>query len=155
MKTLDHDGISTLLRAAEGNDMRPTIALMLLTGLRRGEALGLKWNDFDSVGGRLTIRRALESHNGAFRVKAPKPLARSAPLSWHPKLRRSCARIDASSLSFVCPLAVDLSALTSGYSRWLTASPWILELFQSVLHAWFQRPGSEFACTICVTRTAP
>lgn len=34
-------------------------ALMLGTGARRGEALGLRWGDLDLDGGRVTIRRAL------------------------------------------------------------------------------------------------
>jgi len=77
MKTLDQDGVAKLLRAAAGNEMQPAIALMLLTGLRRGEALGLKWSDFEANEGRLAVRRSLESHAGGLRIKAPKT-ARSA-----------------------------------------------------------------------------
>jgi len=76
-RTLDEQGVTKLLVAASGNSMQPVIGLMLLTGLRRGEALGLKWGDFDSSRGLLSVRRSLESHKGALRAKAPKT-ARSA-----------------------------------------------------------------------------
>jgi len=72
MKTLDEAGVATLLRAAGGTYMQPVLALLILTGMRRGEALGLKWSDFDVSEGRLTVRRSLESHNGELRIKAPK-----------------------------------------------------------------------------------
>ncbi|GAA3621036.1 site-specific integrase [Lentzea roselyniae] len=42
------------------NGVRFAVALSL--GLRRGEALGLKWTDLDTKAGTLTIRRALQRH---------------------------------------------------------------------------------------------
>jgi integrase len=37
---------------------------MLSTGLRRGEALGLQWKDFDSATGILLVRRSLKREGG-------------------------------------------------------------------------------------------
>jgi integrase len=34
--------------------------LMLATGLRRGEALGLQWNDFDEASATISVRRQLK-----------------------------------------------------------------------------------------------
>ena len=35
--------------------------MLLATGLRRGEALGLQWSDVDFDGGRVMVRRAVTS----------------------------------------------------------------------------------------------
>jgi integrase len=42
---------------------------MLSTGLRRGEALGLQWRDFDENAGVLSIRRALIREDGQLITK--------------------------------------------------------------------------------------
>ena len=72
MKTLDAAGIAQLIRAAEGTDLQAPIALMAATGLRRGEALGLRWSDVDLEAGRLEVRRSIETVDGEQRYKAPK-----------------------------------------------------------------------------------
>ena len=41
---------------------------MLSTGLRRGEALGLHWKDFDPTTGVLVVRRSLKREDGALIV---------------------------------------------------------------------------------------
>ena len=52
--------------------LAPLWALLVGTGLRLGEALGLRWADIDLAGGTLTIRVALRSVPRAFRPEAPK-----------------------------------------------------------------------------------
>ena len=47
----------TFLRATNDDRLGPLWHLLALTGLRRGEALGLKWPDVDLEGGRLSIQR--------------------------------------------------------------------------------------------------
>ena len=76
MKTLDLGGIAELLKAAS-SDLRLPIAVLIGTGLRRGECLALKWGDVDLDGARMTIRRTLELVNGQLKEKPPKT-ARSA-----------------------------------------------------------------------------
>ena len=49
---------ATLLEASEGTFMSPFLALCLGLGLRKGEALGLKWSDIDLIAGEITIRRS-------------------------------------------------------------------------------------------------
>ena len=46
--------------------------LLAMTGMRRGEALGLAWQDLDMEGGRLTIRRAWVPVNGVGQMSEPK-----------------------------------------------------------------------------------
>ena len=46
--------------------------VLAMTGMRRGEALGLQWDDLDMEGGRLTIRRAWVPVNGVGQMSEPK-----------------------------------------------------------------------------------
>ncbi len=46
--------------------------LLALTGMRRGEALGLRWEDVDLEAGRLAVRRALIPTNGEVVLSEPK-----------------------------------------------------------------------------------
>ena len=52
--------VATLLRVAEEHEPRfsPALATLFYTGLRRGELLGLKWEDVDFERRRLHVRRA-------------------------------------------------------------------------------------------------
>jgi integrase len=43
-----------------------------MTGMRRGEAIGLRWNDVDLEGGRLSVRRALIPSGREVIVSEPK-----------------------------------------------------------------------------------
>lgn len=53
--------VETLLRLAEEHEPRfePLLRLLLSTGARRGEALGLQWADIDFDGRQIAIRRAI------------------------------------------------------------------------------------------------
>jgi integrase len=50
----------------------PAFYLLLTCGLRRGEALGLRWGDVDLDAGRLTIRQTLIEVNGRLEFSQPK-----------------------------------------------------------------------------------
>jgi integrase len=54
----------TLLEALKGHRHEVLYSLMLSTGLRRGEALGLKWQDYDTKLGVIAIRRQLKLEGG-------------------------------------------------------------------------------------------
>lgn len=45
-------------RAAAGDELLPAWSLLASTGMRRGEALALRWGDVDLDGSRLAVRRA-------------------------------------------------------------------------------------------------
>ena len=53
--------VHTLLDVARGTEPRfaPFLALLFATGMRRGEAIGLKWRDVDFSERMLTVRRAI------------------------------------------------------------------------------------------------
>ncbi|MHB8858954.1 MAG: tyrosine-type recombinase/integrase [Thermoleophilia bacterium] len=59
-KFLSIDEAQSLLRAAEGDRMEVLLLVALSTGLRRGELLGLRWEDIDLVGGTLKVRHSLQ-----------------------------------------------------------------------------------------------
>jgi integrase len=53
-----------LLESLEGHRLAAMYATMLGLGLRRGEALGLKWTDIDFAKRTVSVRRALKRENG-------------------------------------------------------------------------------------------
>jgi integrase len=49
--------LATVLEATADDRLSPLWRLLAMTGLRRGEALGLKWSDVDLQSGRLAVQR--------------------------------------------------------------------------------------------------
>ncbi len=70
MKTLTADKLSAFLQEAKRSGVYEMYYLELATGLRRGELLGLKWEDVDLESGVLHIRRQIARINGEV-VEAP------------------------------------------------------------------------------------
>src|SRR4051794_34420775 len=64
--------VAELLRAAEGSRYAPLFALLVHTGLRRGEALALQWSDVDLAKGLLRVRGTLSRIDGELLVTEPK-----------------------------------------------------------------------------------
>jgi integrase len=58
MRTLTVPEIGRLLDCLDGSWAKPIIGLLLSTGLRRSEALGLKWSDVKLERGELAVRRS-------------------------------------------------------------------------------------------------
>jgi integrase len=91
VKPLSADEASRVFAAADGDRLGVLWLVMLALGLRRGEALGLHWDDIDSEAGTVTIRRSLQRVRGektaAGRRKgqlvevAPKTAASSATIA--------------------------------------------------------------------------
>lgn len=71
-----------LLVAARNDRLYPLWAVALAIGLRRGEALGLRWCDIDLESGTLRVRQSLQRVDGALAVVPPKTerSRRSIPL---------------------------------------------------------------------------
>jgi integrase len=53
------------LTATDGHRLSALFELALRTGLRKGELLGLRWEDLDLTGGTASIRRTLQRTNSA------------------------------------------------------------------------------------------
>jgi integrase len=60
------------LRAAAADGYSPLWLLIVQTGLRRGEALGLRWQDIDLARRRLQVRQCVEVLRGAAHLTTPK-----------------------------------------------------------------------------------
>ena len=64
--------LRTFLAAAESDDRYPLWVTLATTGMRRGEAVGLRWRDVDLDGARLVVRRQLVAARGRVIESAPK-----------------------------------------------------------------------------------
>ncbi|MFK4084025.1 tyrosine-type recombinase/integrase [Kribbella sp. NPDC020789] len=61
-----------LMKAAKATRLYALFVLALYLGLRRGELLGLKWDDIDWIEKTLTIRRTLQRVGGKLQAVSPK-----------------------------------------------------------------------------------
>ena len=84
MKTLDAAGVASLLSAAEDSELQAPIAVLVGTGLRRGELLGLRWSDLDLERSSLTVHRSVELVDGRLRDKPPKTVRSARTLALAP-----------------------------------------------------------------------
>lgn len=64
MRALSPEEASRFLEAIRGDRWEVLWEVLLVTGLRPGEALGLKWGDVDWEGGRLRVQRTLRRADG-------------------------------------------------------------------------------------------
>lgn len=60
VKALDPERLGALLKALQGSDLFLLTALLAATGLRRGEALALRWEDVDMGANLLRVQRSVE-----------------------------------------------------------------------------------------------
>jgi integrase len=60
VRALDQARLSVLLKAFQDSNMFPLVALLAATGLRRGEALALRWDDVDFEAKTLRVYRSVE-----------------------------------------------------------------------------------------------
>lgn len=77
MTALSSVQLQRLLARTEGSRWHPLWVLMASTGLRKGEALGLGWQDVDLDARKLTVRRALQRQPGIGVVLVPPKSAKS------------------------------------------------------------------------------
>ncbi len=64
--------LHAFLATVEGDRLFPMWRFFAMSGCRRGEVLGLRWEDVDMEHGRVTIRRALVPVNGEVHISEPK-----------------------------------------------------------------------------------
>ena len=72
MHTWTKDQLRGFLNAVADDRLWPLWYLVALTGMRRGEAIGLRWRDVDLEAGRLSVRRPLIPINREVVVSEPK-----------------------------------------------------------------------------------
>jgi integrase len=64
--------VATLLEAVKDSRYAPLLGLLAATGLRRGEALALRWSDVDLTNSLLRVRGTLSRANGHLVISEPK-----------------------------------------------------------------------------------
>jgi integrase len=64
MKTLNDYQVRQLIQVAESEQMRLLLWVAVVTGLRQGELLGLKWSDLDWMSRRIQIQRQVQRRKG-------------------------------------------------------------------------------------------
>ncbi len=72
MATWTSEEAQRFLIAAEGHRYGPLWLLYLATGMRRGEALGLRWRDLDLDSARVTVAQSVVALNDQVRIQEPK-----------------------------------------------------------------------------------
>jgi integrase len=72
MVALDEPQMFALFKLFEGKRLFPLVVTLATTGMRRGEALALRWTDVDLDDGKLTVARSLEQTKGGLAFKQPK-----------------------------------------------------------------------------------
>jgi len=69
---LTPEEVRSLLEASRGHYLENLVEFALLTGVRLGEALGLRWDDVDTVDSIVRIRVQLQRFNNEFSLRPPK-----------------------------------------------------------------------------------
>jgi integrase len=84
------------LALTRGDELGLLYRVLILTGLRRGEAIGLQWGDLDLVAGKVKVCRQVTCVNGDLVTGPPKSKAggrtialdTAVLLSLHQRVRR-------------------------------------------------------------------
>ncbi len=86
IKTWDADTLKTFLSTTkkEGDRLHPLWVLLGTTGMRRGEAIGLRWSDVDLEAGRVHLVQTIISVRGKVMVGEPKTLRGRRPIALDP-----------------------------------------------------------------------
>ena len=72
MHTWTAEQLKAFLDSVADDRLRPLWHLIAMTGMRRGEAIGLRWSDIDLENSRLSVRRALVPTNREVVISEPK-----------------------------------------------------------------------------------
>jgi integrase len=72
VRPLEPDELGRLLDHLAGDELGPLFETIAATGLRRGEALGLRWSDVDLDRGVIAVRQQLVTLGGAESFQPPK-----------------------------------------------------------------------------------
>jgi integrase len=72
MHTWSAEQVRTFLEYTADHRLHAAFVLLATTGMRRGEALGLRWSDLDLTAGRLSITRTVIAVNHVIQIGSPK-----------------------------------------------------------------------------------
>src|SRR5665647_780991 len=96
LKTWSAEQLRAFLTSTRDDRLAPIWHLLAMTGMRRGEALGLRWEDVDLEAGRVSVRRALIPNGAVVVVSEPKTAKGRRSVALDPEtvevLKRQAAR---------------------------------------------------------------
>jgi integrase len=72
IRPLDREQVRAFFEAVSGERLEPLYVLAITAGLRKGELLGLKWEDLDLEAGMLQVRRSLSEARSGRIFEVPK-----------------------------------------------------------------------------------
>jgi integrase len=72
VEVLEPDQVKAILESLQDHSLHPIAVLALATGMRRGELLGLQWQDIDLDAATVRVERSLEETRAGLRLKPPK-----------------------------------------------------------------------------------
>jgi integrase len=72
MATLSAEQVRAVLAAMKDSSIYSQVVVLLATGIRRGELMGMQWGDLDLDAGKMRVERSIEKTKAGLRVKAPK-----------------------------------------------------------------------------------
>jgi integrase len=72
VSVFDDEQVVKLVEAVTGTPLYLPVVLGITTGMRRGEILGLRWQDVDLKAGTLAVRQSLEETKAGLAFKEPK-----------------------------------------------------------------------------------
>ena len=84
IKAWNIETLRTFLELASGDELSPLWTLLATTGLRRGEALGLRWSDIDLDNGRAHITQTMIAIGWQVHIGQPKTQAGRRPVALDP-----------------------------------------------------------------------
>lgn len=119
--TADQDGMAALIKAIEGTIYEIPIWIILATGMRRSEVVGLKWEDYNEARGTIIVRRNKVEVRGYVIVKGTKterPRIVGVPLILQEKLKtyRKTLESDGTMDEWLCG-SLTPNALEKGFGR--------------------------------------
>ena len=140
MRALDEEGTSKLLVAFQRSRLCAPVWLAIMTGMRRGEILGLRWKDVDLEAGQLAVCQSLEETKSGLVFKQPKTQRSrrtiALPQLAVESLRRHKAQQAAERLA-IGPGYRDNGLVFAGYE----GEPWAPDAFSSAFAAQVRRTG--------------
>ena len=80
------DQVAALLKAADGSRYRALFEVLVMTGMRRGEALALRWADIDEKRDIIRVRGTLARQDGELVVTSTKSTKSNRQLPLSPKV---------------------------------------------------------------------
>jgi integrase len=83
------------LTGIEGDPLHPVYFFIAMTGVRRGEAAGLKWSDVDLTSGRVAIRRQISQRGRILEEGEPKTRSGSRSVAIDPRTRAVLGKLRA------------------------------------------------------------